>query len=67
MEYVDGDTENGAFTATGLDVQNVWSRIKNKIKTYEEKAISAKACTSNYMPLVFVGIHCEQEMEKQDL
>ena len=34
-------------------------KIKKKIKTYEEKEISAIFCRSNYMPLMWASIHCE--------
>ena len=38
---------------------------ENKIKTYEKKAILAKVCISNYIPLSWASIHCELKKWKK--
>ena len=45
------------------------AKDKNKIKTYEQKAIflSYKVCVGNSFWLGWVSFHCVLKMDKQDL
>ena len=64
---MDGNTAKQEFPSCKFRCLAGKTKDKSKIKTCQEKAISANFCNSNYIPLAYANINCESKMEKQDL